>query len=537
MHSYDERTQRGWPLPFKSNTLEFDVERLRETFCTIDKELADIQQNTEKFLNETMAGIEEKQYILDTRMDVIAGQATNDTEILDARVDAKGVTHPNVGHNVRTLHGELIELNEALKYGISEFHGLLRQFNELAEAQIQGDLNSQKAHNRRKAELAAETQARIESDDALREGLDQEIRTREELDSLLQEQTQELSEASLQHSLNLRHEAKSRREGFREANEALNAETTAREEHDEALRQGIESVNEELSLEKSERFKSDQELQQKIDKEEANARIVQGEVLQSEIDNLTDTSLRQNLNVHYEAKQRRTVNEALKSETNSRIEADDELRESIADRTKEITSEAQLRSSEDLALQTQIDDLSREAMQDKINALATDERRKQEAYQEVSTNAEQNEVQQEQIDTLAQSSLWHSLNLHSESEKRREGFSDTQRQLDAQRERIEEQEEQSIQHQTEIENLINAILRSSLNFHEALEHRREALNHEAEIRSEQVHSLQTQTQELSETGIQQSLNIHKGAEQRRLLSSKTMSFIDTQLALNDCLQK
>ena len=134
MPNFDERTPSGWPLPFRSNTLEFDVERLRETFNAIDEALSAFEEGTRTLLNERVAGLEEKQYILDARMDVISGQTTEDSEILDARVDAKGVTHPNVGHNVRTLHSEVIEINEALRYGIEEFRGLLRQFNELAYA-------------------------------------------------------------------------------------------------------------------------------------------------------------------------------------------------------------------------------------------------------------------------------------------------------------------------------------------------------------------------------------------------------------------
>ena len=48
------------------------------------------------------------------------------------------------------LHSEVIEINEALRYGIEEFRGLLRQFNDLAFAQMQGEINSQDEHYRRK---------------------------------------------------------------------------------------------------------------------------------------------------------------------------------------------------------------------------------------------------------------------------------------------------------------------------------------------------------------------------------------------------
>ena len=708
MPSYDDRTLRGWPLPFKSNTLEFDVERLRETFTAIDEALSAFEEGTRTLLNERVAGLEEKQYILDARMDLIAGQTTEDSEILDARVDAKGVIHPNVGHNVRTLHSEVIEINEALRYGIEEFRGLLRQFNDLAYAQMQGELNSQDAHDRRKQEIQRtnerideETQTRQDADSAIREELVQEQQTRDEQDETLQAQADELSRASLQNSLNTQQEAERRRkadndirseiaqgmtdfagalneevqlridveaemrcelaqEAFsrneqdealqtqthelskasiqsaltvRELNErrraeisseetarilgdeqlqsdvdelskaslqhslnlqgeaeqrrkvgdALTSEIAASKERDEALHQelvqGFSTTDERITHEEAERLKADQELQQSLDREEyarvsddeaqqgqidflakaslqdslnlqseianrkstdyaeAQARIIQGEVLQSEIDNLSAASLRQNLNAHHEATQRRAVNEALKSETTVRIETDNELREGIAERAEEIASESKLRASEDSALQAEIDDLSRGAIQDRINDLSLNERRKQDVQQEAHTRAEHDKSQQDQIDTLAQSGFRHSLNLHNEAEQRRKGFSQTQRQLDTQRERIEVQEEKSTHHQAEFEDLIDAMLRSSLNLHEALERRREALKYEAEIRSGQVQDLQARTQKLSEASIQQSLNSQREAEQRRELSSKTLSFIDTQLELNDYLQK
>lgn len=820
MPSYDERTPSGWPLPFKSNTLEVDVERLRKTLYLIDDALAKIEAGTKLILDEKVNGLEERQYILDARMDVIAGQTTEDTEILDARVDAKGTTHPNLGHNVRTLHSEVIELNENVKYGIEEFRGLLRQFNELAYAQIQSDLNSQDAHERRKQEIqlaneriSEETQTRIDSDDAIHEELAQEALTRNEQDEALQTQVQELSESGIQQSLNIHAEIEQRRKDDidirREVaqrlgglTDKLNEETVARIEadtkirtalndtayalenetqtlksQDKALQAQADSLSEaslnnalnisrenekrraEISSEETSRISSDELLQGQTDElsraslqhslnlhseaekrrkigetlsqdliaikeelgheeylrvsnddtqqrqidsltnaslqdslnlqheiarrksaddDEVQARIIQGEVLQSEIDDLTTTSLRQNLNIQHEAEQRRAVKDALNSEIISRIDNDDELRESIADRAGEIISEAEIRASEDSALQAEINELSRGAIHDRLNELALNERRKQDILREAEIRTEHDEVQQRQIDSLANASLQDALNLHreavkreeadsterfersehdaglqiqidelavglarnaltaaennnrskydiqqeartrteqnallqrqideqteqsasqqtaitnltdaslrdainlseeaasrrsadkeeiqartlqgevlqtqidalaqsgirqslnlqSETEKRREGFSQVQRELNAQRERIELQEEQSTQHKAVIDDIIEAMLRSSVNLHEALERRRDALTREAEIRSEQVQNLQTQTQELSEASIRQSLNIKREAEQRREFSSTTRRFIDIQLELNDYL--
>ncbi len=128
MPNFNEKTSRGWPLPHPDNDLEHEVERLRASFRAIDKALDVIEGHLEP--------LEENQNLLETRLDVIAEQTTEDTEILDARVDAESTEHPNLGHNVRSLHSQIISLNEDMKYAASEHQGILKQLNELAEARI-----------------------------------------------------------------------------------------------------------------------------------------------------------------------------------------------------------------------------------------------------------------------------------------------------------------------------------------------------------------------------------------------------------------
>lgn len=116
MPKYDERTSRGWPLPHKANKLIDDVERLRQALQAINAEFGELEERARVITEEYILPIESRQDSLDTRMDVIAGQSTEDTEILDARVDAKNIVHPNLGHNVRSLHSGILELDEAIKY-------------------------------------------------------------------------------------------------------------------------------------------------------------------------------------------------------------------------------------------------------------------------------------------------------------------------------------------------------------------------------------------------------------------------------------
>ena len=100
-------------MPFKSNTLEFDVERLRESFLAVDEALQALKENFSDLLDKKYYGLEERQYILDARMDVIAGQTTEDSEILDARVGAESRTHPNLGKNIRNIHSEVLSVKQS----------------------------------------------------------------------------------------------------------------------------------------------------------------------------------------------------------------------------------------------------------------------------------------------------------------------------------------------------------------------------------------------------------------------------------------
>lgn len=54
-------------------------------------------------MNQAKASFDQTSAALTTRMNSIAGQATSDTEVLDARVDADGNTHENLGEAVRSI--------------------------------------------------------------------------------------------------------------------------------------------------------------------------------------------------------------------------------------------------------------------------------------------------------------------------------------------------------------------------------------------------------------------------------------------------
>lgn len=148
---YDDRTAKGWPLPHKGNRLYDDVVRLRETFTLIDQAITTIQDD-----------FDGKQHGIETRLDSILEGATEDSEILDARVDAENEIHPNLGHHLRMLHSRILYIGE-------EFKGLLRQYNDLAYAQMHGEINAMEANQRRLLDIQQEEKERNHYDAVLQE--------------------------------------------------------------------------------------------------------------------------------------------------------------------------------------------------------------------------------------------------------------------------------------------------------------------------------------------------------------------------------
>ena len=80
----------------------------------------------------------------------------------------------------------------------------MTQFNALVYAQMQGELNSQDAHDRRKQEIQRtnerndeETQTRQDADSAIREELSQKRQIRDQQDEGLQHQADSNAEANI----------------------------------------------------------------------------------------------------------------------------------------------------------------------------------------------------------------------------------------------------------------------------------------------------------------------------------------------------
>lgn len=585
MPSYDERTPRGLLLPFKSNTLEFDVERLRESFSLIDEALSELETQTKETLTEAIAGIEEKQYILSDRMDVIAGQTTEDSEILDARVDAKGVTHPNVGHNVRELHTQILALAENTRQHISEFQELLQRVGELADIQEQDRQTAQDDRQAIRSEIAHEVQDRAENDYALQAQTDtlsgaifhQALSIRQEAEkrrkvaetlanetAQLQSQVDTLEQKTSQNAAELHNVSETLSEAiYQEQSERartdailsadIYAERVERAKNDSALR-------EELHSETVDRFSADESLQRQIN---ANAEGILRTVLfaQEASENARGETQRLDEEVRLREEADRELQRAIDAEEAARELEDKALDDYISrvdeQQTESLNQEARTRERSDSALNTRLNQEAERITQVNTEAQSRAEElsenisaereertlRDKELNAEIdaeknsrilsdsceaSERAENDAALQRQADNLAKTSLQHSLTLLEDTQKIR-GISEAIDNEAAQRveadnnlqEQVDTLSQKTSHNAAEIQNVSKALDNERVS-------RIEALTAETQDRADNDSVLQRQADNLSYTSMRQSLMLLEEAEYRRADIQKEATIREAQ---------
>ncbi len=130
----------------------------------------------------SQAEIEAEQEQISARIDEIVGGATEDTEILDARVDADGDTHANLGANIRSIH-ERVKTSESAARGREQviYEHVREQDDNLAKAILTEALDRREEEGTLKGIIANWQKRSQEISDRLLEGLNDlsegEIRT------------------------------------------------------------------------------------------------------------------------------------------------------------------------------------------------------------------------------------------------------------------------------------------------------------------------------------------------------------------------
>ena len=572
MAKYNDKTARGWPLPNKDNRLYDDVERLREALTLIDEAITGVEAHE--------GTIEDRQDSLSTRIDTILEGATEDAEILDARVDAEDKVHPNLGHNIRNIHSGLLQAVSVIKYGVQEFQGLLHQFSAVAEAQIQDELNVQDANERRKAELAQEALARLLQDEDFQQQINEvseavmwtavtlhelSERRKAELnheeaerissDDSLQKEINMLAEAFLRDALTLSEALKHRRDALKREIEAriagdaalqdrIQQELEQRTEQDTAIHETLDLHDEAINLHEKEieaeilaRTEGDKGLARQAD---ANAEANLHTAL-----NVQDLNARRKADLIREEQERIAHDADLQSQVDSNATANLEL-------VANLSHEAEERRKVNDSLNAEIQQRTEHDTQQDAEISCQE----QELSQERQIRDEQDEELQRQADSNAEANIRTALTLQEinarrkvdltiEKQARIAGDVALQKQIDktaeaslenalgihqeAQQRRKSDERIEALRdetgrrieidayHQLQIDKAIHAILQNSLALSEALARRRAVLIREEQSRIDEDANLQGQTDTNAEAIMQNSLNIQQEAEHRRKL--------------------
>ena len=116
---------------------------------------------------------------MEARQDSNVTAATEDSEVIDARIDAWGNEHSSLGTGIRKGQQRLSDAIDELRASLQN------QLQELSEVRLEGLLEDVGSNERRRQEILSEAESRLESD------------------SCLQVQIQQLSEAGLRMSVML----------------------------------------------------------------------------------------------------------------------------------------------------------------------------------------------------------------------------------------------------------------------------------------------------------------------------------------------
>lgn len=129
----DVRTQTNTAISDIRNDTERKISEISSEVETTQTELNARMSTVEG----SQAELEGRQDSLSTRLDTILEGATQDSEILDARVDAQDEVHPNLGHNIRNLHRLVQTVDKTSRDLVAVIHSHLQeQVNDLAGTAI-----------------------------------------------------------------------------------------------------------------------------------------------------------------------------------------------------------------------------------------------------------------------------------------------------------------------------------------------------------------------------------------------------------------
>ena len=508
----------------------------------------------EKALNDGLSDFTETKKSLVARMDVIVGSATEDTEILDARVDALDVAHPNLGHNIRSLHTKILEneaasnekINNLSEELYSEFlssdKDLQAEINKNSEAVLQNSLNIVQEADQRRKSIETETQTRKSEDEYLQTQIDDinnslasESSQRDEADKKLQSeinsngvkisevykkieseiserlqdsvglaiQTESNAQANLQNNFNLLDEIQRRKQADDEIKSSLAVESREREEADNRLSDNFSNA---INREKSERKASDDEIKSSL-AVESREREKADKTLEQKIENEINERINSDVGLAQQAEANATAN----LENLFRIIYVEQKNKSLFD------LEASARFAGDYELQTQIDSTAEAGIQNAFNIHNEAEQRRRDfsaANERIDTLNSEIEVEKQ---TRSEQDEKLNEGLQSEIKDREKQSNEILKKLDNEISEINTSVSGLAQ---QAENNANANIENTLNILEFDKKRKADLGREEATRIIEDESLQKQINTNSHAIFETVINLKYEAEQRRKVAER-----------------
>ncbi len=365
---------------------------------------------------EVQAGLDEfneSRDKLNIRMDAIVGQATEDTEILDARVDADYQTHPTLGANIRNIHIQLktaeqarAEKNLALDEGISS----LKDTREEHTAELLRLSDGEKKQNIR--------------------------------DEFLQKQIEDNAQGVIGLGLELYSEQQDRRQEDIELSDRLDAENAGREEEERRLWEVVNTAIDETSSDIESlniRLCKEQQIRQEKDTAHDAENEAFGDALRHERERLQ-------IEIDRARSQEDTISEAVLGGTfehvrehEEREKAEQKLSDHITGNDERLHEEAHTRSIENAKLREQIKPIAEGLMLEGLNRYEADSRLQSRLEHEETTRTSWEDSQNEQINDLAVASVQQSVNVRNEVERRRRDIQRVNERLDSSIEKTQAQ--------------------------------------------------------------------------------------------------
>ena len=458
-----------------------------------ERDLTGDFEDTRSEVNHTLAEFGEATIGLVTRMDVIAGQATEDTEILDARVDAQNHVHPNLGHNIRSLHSDLLAERTIRENTDIELRDRIDETDENLQSLADKQKSDYDFHQGEISNLQREASQLFNDISSAREASN-------ERDDFLQEQADTLANLAVTQAI--RHESDVK--AIRDDLSGVHGDISELQDKAQDLQSQSDTLNDEVNHDREISNESDSHLQEQINK-------------------LAEGSQTHSAAIYKEIQERReshaAAQKAVNDEAAQRANADENLQNVITERGDFLQEQANTLAN--AVIQSQI---SQHDLEARTNRKIAGLEAKSESLND--TQTERGDFLQEQTNTLANAVIQSQISQHDLEARTNRKIAG----LEAKSESLNDtQTERSDFLQEQINETSAGIITNAQSIAKEGQERRESARHIQEVNSREIEHLQEQTNDLASGIISLVKEVYRQHRQSKETLQRELSLRDREL--------